>query len=117
VRPRQFFGQTAKRAGRSVQLDAMLPFHVGDVINLNRYRKRVQQQAARELADRNAVRRGRSKQDRTQARTQAQRDQEQLDSHRRDAPQEATSEPADRDDALDSALAPDVPVRGPVDAE
>jgi hypothetical protein len=73
--------------------------NVGDVINLNRYRKRVQQQATRDLAERKTARSGRTKKERAQAKAEAQRQRDQLDAHRR--------EPSTEPPAPDAAAGPD----------
>jgi hypothetical protein len=62
----------------------MMETRMADVVNLNRFRKRVAKQEAAKAADANRARFGRSKAGRTQEQRQQERAKALLDQHRLD---------------------------------
>jgi len=57
---------------------------MGDVVNLNRFRKRTEKESAAKQADANRVRFGRSKSERALEKSESERAKTQIDQHRLD---------------------------------
>ena len=82
---------------------------MGDVLNLNRFRKRKKRDDARSRADANAIKHGQSRAERAATRAQQELDEGRLDGAKRSCDPENEAEEAPGDEGDDAPSSPDEP--------